>query len=441
MSEPTSAQAVFIDLAEQDLTTREKGGRLERFTKRYLEEVPPYADLFDHVWLWDEWPYRWGSDTGIDLVAREAGTGRYWAIQCKFYEPEQTIPKEGIDAFLAASGRRFTTDDGEEVRFDERLIVSTTSRWSTQALKTLQNQDPPVRCLGIEHFDDAAIDWQQFYWERPDDLPPAAKKQLRSHQQEAYEKVIAGLAEADRGQLIMACGTGKTFTALRIAEAESLVPTGGRVLVLVPSLALVGQTLREWAAQSERHFHAFTVCSDQHVGKDTDDITTRDLAYPATTDPALLAERVAAVTAADPDRPTVVFSTYQSVQAICDAQAQHGLTRFDLVICDEAHRTAGVSQTDSETSKESEFTKPLRDDYLAARKRLFMTATPRVYAAESQDKADEAGAILYSMDDPTYYGEVLYQLNFGEAVDRGLLADYHVLIVAVDSAALGDGRE
>ena len=130
---PTAAESIFADLAGHGLSTREKGDRLERFAKRFFQTAMPYADLFDQVWLWSEWPDRWGSDIGIDLVAREAGTGRYWAIQCKFYAPEQTLPKEGIEAFLAASGRHFTDSDGEQRRFDERLIVSTTNRWSSQA--------------------------------------------------------------------------------------------------------------------------------------------------------------------------------------------------------------------------------------------------------------------------------------------------------------------
>lgn len=432
------AEAVFADLAGHSLSTREKGDRLERFAKRFFQTAMPYADLFDQVWLWSEWPDRWGSDIGIDLVAREAGTDRYWAIQCKFYAPVQTLPKEGVEAFLAASGRHFTTNEGELRRFDERLIVSTTNRWSSQARRIIENQEPRVNVLGVEQFDESNIDWRRFYWDRPETLPTGPLKSLRNHQKEALDAVVDGLSEADRGQMIMACGTGKTFTALRIAENQRLVPDGGSVLVLVPSLALVGQTLREWAAQTERGFHAFTVCSDQQVSKDNDDITTRDLAYPATTDPAVLADRVAAVTAAEPNKPTVVLSTYQSVQAVCDAQSRHGLDRFDLVICDEAHRTAGISLSGQGVTQESEFTKPLSERFLAARKRLFMTATPRIYAAQSQDKADEAGATLYSMDDPVFFGEVLYQLNFGEAVDRGLLSDYRVLIVAVDSGILGE---
>jgi len=439
MSAPaTNAKAIFADLAEQNISTHEKGDRLERLTKRYLQTVPPYADLFDRVWLWSEWPDRWGSDIGIDLVAHEAGTGRYWAIQCKFYAPDQRLPKEGIEAFIAASGKVFTTSDGVERQFDERLIVSTTDQWSKKALEVTQGQDPPVQVLDVEKLDEAAIDWRHFYWERPETLPSARRKTLRNHQQEALDAVTQGFENADRGQMIMACGTGKTFTALRIAETKSLVPDGGQVLVLVPSLALVGQTLREWGAQAERGFHAFVVCSDRQIKKDSDDITTRDLAYPATTDPGVLAKRIAAVTAAVPERPNVVFSTYQSVQTVCDAQARHGVAAFDLAICDEAHRTAGISLNRESVSQESEFTKPLNDDYLATRKRLFMTATPRVYGLKSQQQANEADATLYSMDDPAYFGKEFYRLNFGEAVDRGLLADYRVLIVAVDSAALGD---
>ncbi|QIT54112.1 DEAD/DEAH box helicase [Aquisalimonas sp. 2447] len=434
MTDPTNAEEVFKDLAGQELSTHEKGDRLERFTKRYLAQVEPYANLFEAIWLWSEWPLRWGSDTGIDLVAREVGTGAYWAIQCKFYDPTTPISKGDIDAFVAASGRTFADEDGNQTGFDNRLVVTTTTRWSPQALKTLDNQKPPVQCLGPEQFDEARVDWQRVYWDDPETVPIEARKTLRPHQQDAYAAVLEGLKTADRGQLIMACGTGKTFTALRIAEAEALVPAGGQALVLVPSLALVGQTLREWAAQGERGFHAFVVCSDQHVSKDTDDITTRDLAYPATTDPETLAKRIASVTTADPEAPIVVFGTYHSAEVVGMAQSAHGLGDFDLMICDEAHRMAGVSQTRGGVSKESPFTKPLLDTYLRAKRRLFMTATPRIYGDKAYSKAGEAGAELYSMDDPTYFGSVLYQINFGEAVDLGLLVDYRVLIIAVRSS-------
>ncbi len=277
---------------------------------------PQYADRLADVWLWSEWPDRSGADVGIDLVARERGTGDYWAIQCKFYDPANSIQKNDIDSFFTASGKHFPTKDGES-GFRHRIIVSTTDKWSKHAEDALADQSIPVSRLWFKDLADSPIDWSQFSLANVKDIRLKPKKIIREHQAEAIGNVIAGFKEIDRGKLIMACGTGKTFTALHLME-QTHASQWARVF-LAPSISLVSQSLREWTAEALSPLHAFVVCSDTKVGRDEEDINTHDLAYPATTDARKLS---AAAGAVSKDRRTVVFSTYQSIQVVADAQSR-----------------------------------------------------------------------------------------------------------------------
>ena len=417
---------IFSDLlnefTEATHNNRDKGTRFERLIANYLMTNPQYSDRLADVWLWAEWPDRWGSDDGIDLVARERGTGDYWAIQCKFLDPANMLDKAGIDSFLAASGKKFATTEGG-FHFSTRLIVSTTDKWTSKAEKTLEAQTIPVCRLWFKDLADSPIDWSQFSLSNIKDIQLKKKNALREHQQDAITAVVDGFKEHDRGKLIMACGTGKTFTALRLME--QVVPKNGRVLFLAPSISLVSQSLREWTAQAITPIHAFVVCSDSKVGKDKEDLSLHDLAYPATTDTKKLAAAANLVTN---NRRTVVFSTYQSIQVVADAQ-KIGLGDFDLIICDEAHRTTGLTLPKEEPS---EFVKVHHDHIVKARKRVYMTATPRIYGEASKTKANEADAVLFSMDDEDIFGPEFYRLGFGKAVERDLLTEYKVLIVAVE---------
>jgi predicted helicase len=362
-------------------------------------------------------------DTGIDLVARERATGDYCAIQCKFYNPAHTLDKADIDSFFTASGKRFATTEGER-SFTSRIVVSTTDKWSKHAEKSLENQQIPAIRLRVQDLADSPIDWIRFRIEKPTDMVLRQKKTLRPHQTEAIENVLKGFAAHDRGKLVMACGTGKTFTSLRLAER--MTGNAGLVLFLVPSISLLSQTLREWTAEAEKTFHAFAVCSDTKVGRHREDVSVHDLAFPATTDPARLSAHVAALHG---DRQmTVIFSTYQSIEVVSEAQRM-GLPAFELAVCDEAHRTTGVTLANED---DSAFVRIHNSDFIRARKRLYMTATPRLFADSTKSKAEEAGAELCSMDDPTLFGPEFYRLGFGKAVAEGLLADYKVMVLAVD---------
>lgn len=422
----TTFQDLLNELTEASQTNRDKGTQFERLIANYLMTDPQYADRLSDVWLWSEWPDRGGADVGIDLVARERGTGEYWAIQCKFYDPTTSLTLDDVATFFTASGKLFPTKDGER-GFSHRIIVSTTDKWSKHAEDALANQTIPVARLWFKDLADSPIDWSQFSLANIKDIKLKPKNDVRDHQAEAIGNVIEGFKETDRGKLIMACGTGKTFTALRLME--SVVPANGRVLFLAPSISLVSQSLREWTAQAINPIHAFVVCSDTKVGKDEEDIRTHDLAYPATTDARKLAAAASLITN---DRRTVIFSTYQSIQVVSDAQKQ-GLGEFDLIICDEAHRTTGLTLQGEDPS---EFLKVHQNHIIRGKKRIYMTATPRIYGDASKTKANQAGAEIYSMDNEEDFGREFYRLGFGKAVQKDLLSEYKVLIVAVKESEM-----
>ena len=420
---------ILDQFREEATSNRDLGDRFERLICRYLELDPLYADRFSHVWMWNEWPLKGNvGDVGIDLVAEERATGEYCAIQCKFYLPDHTLAKEDIDSFFTAAGKSL---------FTSCMIVSTTDKWGKNAEHALANQSKPVTRLRVQDLDSSPIDWSKFDLKRPQYLALRKRHTPKDHQKDALKDVVKGLSTADRGKLIMACGTGKTFTSLCIAE--HLAPKG-HILFLVPSLSLLSQSLREWTAESAHPFHSLAVCSDVNIGKkhtkgeeDNPEITTYDLAFPATTSARQIVRQYQAIHAiaqrnATPPQMTVVFSTYQSIQAVSDAQ-KAGLPEFDLIICDEAHRTTGVTLSGED---ESHFVKVHDADYIRGKKRLYMTATPRIYSDDTKGKAKDADAELCSMDDTAIFGAELHRLGFGEAVGKDLLSDYKVLVLAVD---------
>ncbi|WP_193084452.1 DEAD/DEAH box helicase [Brevibacterium aurantiacum] len=404
------------------LDERDKGDKFERLMRSYLMTDPAWASQFSHVWLWSDYPGRNGRpDTGIDLVAEEA-TGDRVAIQCKFYDPDHVVGKKDIDSFIAASSTQ---------EFSRRLLVSTSLKeWGANAEAQIQDLNPPLTRIGLADLAEAPIDWSQFSLETPDHMVRTdAKKSPRAHQREALAAVADGFAHADRGKLVMACGTGKTYTALQVVENQT--PADATVLFLVPSISLLSQTLTEWKRDATEDFQAFAVCSDVKVGKNTDaDMSTTDLLIPATTDANKLVAQ--AKRGKGFAGRTIVFSTYQSIDVLHQAQ-EFGFGDFDLVICDEAHRTTGATLAGAE---ESAFVKVHDDAFLTAAKRLYMTATPRIFDEVSRKKADENSVAVASMDDEALFGPEFYRLGFGEAVHRGLLTDYKVLVLAVDEAAI-----
>lgn len=424
----TALQSLLTTFRKATFTEREKGTYFEDLCILYLRHEPTYRDLYSDVWAYADWAETQGldkKDTGIDLVAKTQGTDEVHAIQCKFYAEDHRVAKSDIDSFFTASGKKI---------FSHRIIITTTNNWSGNAEAALFDQNPPVTKIDLNDLENSQIDWAQH---NPDislsKAPPILKKkkELRDHQKTALTAVKAGLQNAPRGKLIMACGTGKTFAALKIAE--SLAGKGKRVLFLVPSLSLLSQTLTEWTQESDTLLHSFAVCSDSDVGKKrkaNDDVVqtfVHELRYPATTEPKRLAQEMKA--RHDTSHMSAVFSTYHSIQVISDAQHKYGLADFDLIICDEAHRTTGATFGDDD---ESAFVKVHDAKFLRATKRLYMTATPRIYGEQAKVKADKDDVALCSMDDASLYGKELYVISFSEAVKRGLLCDYKVIVLAVE---------
>lgn len=429
----------ILDIFRKEaLSERDKGYRFERLMQAYLKTTSVYQNVFEEVWLWMEFPYNdqfGGKDIGIDLVAKTFDND-YWAIQCKCYAADKYITKGDVDTFLATSSKTFEVN-GDTVMFSQRLWISTTNKWNATAELTIKKQMPPVRRLNLIDLESDDVDWEKLEQGLYGKASRPQPFVIKEHQQKAIDKTHEYFKTHDRGKLIMACGTGKTFTSLKIAEHET--DNNGLVLFLVPSIALLGQTLRSWSQQASVPINAVCICSDSQVSKqeiknDEGAVSVLDLALPASTDTDFIVRQLDSIRKKGNKGMTVVFSTYQSIEVISRAQAkmlshtnnEYGI--FDLIICDEAHRTTGVTLKGTD---ESAFIKVHDNNFIKAKHRIYMTATPRLYTSEARKKAEENDAVLCSMDDISMYGEEIYRIGFGEAVEKQLLTDYKVLILAV----------
>ncbi len=403
----------------------EKGHLFERLIKRFLEIDPVYSQQFSSVYLWNEWQGRGNRvDTGVDLVAEYADGGGICAIQCKFFAPNTQVSYSHVTNFLVAA---------DQINASGRIFVSTTNRIARHALKALNEK--PASILDLNDLRNRDIDWPDI--SSPDALAINVEKfSLRPDQQQALEAVEEGFQEHDRGQLILPCGVGKTFTSLRIAE--QMAGKGGRALYLVPSIALLAQAMRQWAEQAAIPHRYIGVCSDVKAGRSSEDASISELEIPVTTDDAKIANALAKH---DRQKMTVVFSTYQSLERIQEAQATNVMLddgsygkapKFDLIICDEAHRTTGV---ESRNGSGSYYTLVHNQSKICAEKRLYMTATPRIYSDTAKRRALEIGqTTLYSMDDQSQYGPEFHRMTFHEAVERDLLTDYKVIVLNIEES-------
>ena len=416
----------LITLAGEAGTGRAKGDRFEHLIQTVFTEHPGQwgKERFVNVWSWREWPGRedagfGGQDIGVDLVAEqtEAYGGGLCAVQCKFYQPDATIPTATIDSFLAAAPTKV---------FTERLLIATANVASIGVRKLDLNG---AKVLYTAEMDGWVDDWRTFLTDRLIKFdPPRKHTELWDHQQQALTAVLEGFQRSDRGKLILPCGAGKSLTALRIAEQQS--GPGGTVIYLVPSLALVGQTMNEWSVQKTLPLQYLAVCSDPGVGRQLAGTRLNELCWPVTTDPDVLSDRLDLPAPAGHMR--VVFATYQSAQVV--SEAGH---RFDLMICDEAHRTTGIEET-VRPGEGSPFRLIHDDENIPAVKRLYMTATPRVFTAAQRRRAVDPffDGQAYSMDDEVVFGPEFYRMSFADAVETGVLADYRIAVIAVDEEHL-----
>ena len=390
-----------------------RGEVFERiFIPWFLRTDPEWSTKVKEIWLWDEYPERWGKDCGIDLVYEDQ-QGNHWAVQSKCISPDREISKAEIDSFLSESN---------DVRIHGRLLIASTDGIGKNALQVIERQEKQVVCFLREHFCKSEV----IFPSSLEDLSTGRRKERREprpHQKEAIQNVVAGLQTEDRGQLLMACGTGKTLTSLWIKEALN----AKRTLVLLPSLSLLSQTLREWTAASQKEFNWICVCSDKSVAKQDKTVddwieNISELGVPVTSDPTEIRSFLL------DNEEGIVFSTYQSSQLVAEAQKASETPVFDMAFADEAHRCAGkVSLA---------FGCILDSQKIRAEKRLFMTATPRVLSNRIKSRAEAEDIEIASMDDEDQFGRILHRLNFSEAIERDLLTDYRVVVVGVDDPSI-----
>ncbi|WP_432755859.1 DEAD/DEAH box helicase [Staphylococcus equorum] len=428
--------SLIEDIDKADREQRDRGTLFEILSITYLKNEPMYHKLFEEVWMLKDVPEKYNIpkvDNGVDLVAKRNGSDELTAIQCKYYSSETTISKSHIDSFLNEVGKNYYTDG---------LLITTTDKWSKNADEALEDRNKNIMRLSLSDLQNSNVDWSTFSFNEPERVKLDKKKSPRNHQVPAINAVIEGFKEVDRGKLIMAPGTGKTYTSMVIAEqmAKKSKDTF-KVLYLVPSIQLLSQTLRSWNADMNLDMESIAVCSDRKVSKTSnknglEDITSVDIGYPATTNKDNLLKYMHSISNKEHCASMVtVFSTYQSISVISEAQKE-GFYEFDLVICDEAHRTTGATEPNKD---ESAFTKIHNDNNITAKKRLYQTATPRIYGESAKKKADEKSVIIADMADEKIYGEEFYRIGFGDAIRKGILTDYKVMVLAVDEDSVFRG--
>lgn len=427
-------QSVLNYIREKAQSERQKGDLFEQLMQKYFTEDPDYKEQFSEVYLWKQWAELQtefdGTDIGVDLVA-EKHDGEFCAIQCKCYAEDTRVSKPHLDSFISASASEI---------FTSRIFINTGGELGENALRAITPLGDKFRIIRFSDLESSPFDWPDLSLQDPAELTYKQRRfHLKDHQKEAFDNVMNGFKASDRGKLIMACGTGKTFTTLKIAE--EIAGTEGRVLYLVPSISLLSQAMREWSEQRTIDHSYIGVCSDTRVGGSTsEDASVQELKIPVTTDPLKIS---LALQNSDSRKMTVVFCTYQSLPVIEEVQKSEDAPPFDIIFCDEAHRTTGVEAPDDKTSP---FVLVHDADRIRANKRLYMTATPRIYTEGARATAVQHDRDVFSMDDPNTYGPEFYHLPFSKAVELGELSDYRVVVLAisegeVNTALRGDTRE
>lgn len=426
-----SFDQLIQQINENNTQQRDRGTAFEYLVQAYLKNEPIYKNLFSHVWMLSEVPESEGvpkNDIGVDLVGKKK-TGELVAIQAKFYDHK--IQKSDIDSFLGELGKDY---------YSEGIIVSTVDEWGKNAEEAVNNRSDLTR-IGLSDLRHSQIDWATFSFERKEEVTVRALKQPRGYQKEVIANALEHFGENDRGQLIMAPGTGKTFTSLKVAEA--MAKQSGqetfKVLYLVPSIQLLTQTLRAWNNDTEFTMSSMAVTSDRNasrgvVKQDESNLFVKaaDIGFPATTSTEQVLKNWKELKQSEPTDLFVVFSTYQSIEVLGKAQ-EKGFPEFDLIVADEAHRTTGATALNEE---DSVFVKVHDNANIKGKKRLYQTATPKIYGADAKSKGKEMSVEIASMDDESKYGTVFYRLGFGDAISRDFLTDYKLMVLAVDEATI-----
>ena len=409
--------ASFSKFLESFNDDNSKGEQFEKFLKVYFTTYPKWSNQLKNVWLWsdEDNPHRWQEeDLGTDLIA-ETHSGEIWAIQSKNYNPDKTLKLSDFSTFLGDTSRK---------EVDRRLLVSTTKSITNNAKKTIRGQEKPIDVLLYDEFSESDFNFPDTF----DGLFKPIERisyEPRSHQKDAIDNVVEGFKSSNRGQLIMACGTGKTFTTLWIKEALEANST----LILLPSLSLLSQTLNEWYKACSQPFEALCVCSDSSVTRGVDEIvgSIDDIHFPTTTQPVEIKKFLSR------DARKVVFSTYQSSPMIAEVFKDKDVKPFDLAIADEAHRCTGDTTSD--------FTTIVDNKKIRASKRLFATATPKTFGKQVHSQAKIRDIEIADMSDETKFGSVFHKLSFAQAISyepKPLLNDYKVVVIGVTEPMIAD---
>lgn len=408
-----------IHAAWASKTEKEKGDRFEDLTKAYLQLAPEYASKLKHVWRLDEVPAVTrkklnlpATDKGIDLIA-ESHEGEFWAIQCKYRQnTDQQLTHTDISTFTSLT---FQACKG----ISYSLVCSTTER-----VTQLYRSEDRIGFCALDTWQELDRDFfdrlRASLASNPVNLEP---RKPRPHQHNAIRDGLEHFAKRKeaRGKLIMPCGTGKSLTAWFLAQALG----SKRIVIAVPSLSLVKQTLKVWLRESVANdidVEWICVCSDETAGKaDQDDVVVQrqDIAVPCLT----ATDKIAEWLKTKRKGLTVVFTTYQSGDILATATRKAKFA-FDLGIMDEAHKTVGDG--------DKQFSILLHDHNIEIGQRIFMTATERRYKGSSEK--------VLSMDDPEVYGDTFHQLSFKQAMEcqPPILCDYNVITIGVSRQEIKD---
>lgn len=393
-------------------SSNDRGKVFELYCKWFLENDPKYSSQLKKVWLWKDWPENWGRDKGIDLIA-ETYNGKIWAIQAKAYDSNYHITKEDIDKFLSETSRK-------QIAF--RLLISTTNNIGYNAIEVINAQEKPIALHLLDNLEKSSLEW-------PDDISKIDVKEIkekrfpRDHQEIAIKYILDGFEKSSIGQVHMACGTGKTLVGLWVTEKLK----SNLTLVLVPSISLVSQIYKEWVNNKNDSFNFYPifVCSDETVyEKDNENERiiekTIDLGFPVTTNVNELLNEISSI-----QNSKVIFATYHSSPIIEEACKIDQNLIFDMAIADEAHRCAGKAK--------NYFATIVNKKAIRTNRKLFMTATPRIYTNNVKKIANDVECEVVSMDDEEKFGPIFYKLAFSEAIKQNLLADYQVIISVMNN--------
>lgn len=411
---------------------RDKGTAFENLTLKFLQTDKKYASRFNLVMPFGKAEITDGSnDIGIDLIAKIDNDKDEWvAIQCKCYDDNYRVQKSDIDSFLSASSKYYSSQKYGKIEFIERYLVYIAKDLSSNVERTLENQTPPLVQITYQDFLNSTIDWDSFDFTESYNLKNKSFKKLRPHQEEAITNIKKEFQQNNRAKLIMACGTGKTLTAIRLMD--DVLKDNQIGIFLAPSISLVSQTMMNFFEQSNKDFKGFVVCSDTKVGKNNEDIRVIDLPYPPTTNAQKLSYHIE--NCIKNNNRVIIFGTYQSIDVVAEALKSIDKSA-EIIICDEAHRTAGVSL---ETKEDSHFVKVHNDDFIKSNYRLYMTATPKIYSENIKNNTEQNEILLYSMDDEKIFGKTAYSLMFDKALEYDLLSDYKVIIATIDQRQILD---